>query len=231
MFFGVLHTRLVATLQERVHGGMLTERGLARRSGISQPHIHHVLKGARTLSARSADRILAELGLNVLHLLEPEELEALLGLRGVPVLEGFLGPGQALTGKASRTERYPFPAADLKGIESPIVSRLAPDPHMAGLFASGSRALLDRAETQRRNPAPGSLYQVALEGQGRLPYDRDAGSRLFLMAHDGQHDPSAWHSISLADRNILDVVQAKVIWIGRRLEPLPIAQPPTEEIG
>jgi hypothetical protein len=231
MFFGALHSRLVAALQERVHSGELTERGLARRTGISQPHIHHVLKEVRTLSPRSADRILSELGLNLLDLLQPKELEARLGFRAVPVLTGFLGPGHAFAETASLTEKYPFPASELKGVENAAVSRLAPDPDMAGLFDRGGWALLDRSESQRRNPVPGMVYCVSLDGQGLLRYVKGESSRLLLIPDDKRLDPVAWHSISLTDRNILDVVKAKLIWIGRRLEPLPIAESPTEETG
>jgi transcriptional regulator with XRE-family HTH domain len=229
MLFSALYSRFVATLQERVRNGELTERGLARRTGVSQPHIHHVLKGARTLSLRSADQILTELGIDLIDLLQPEELEARLGFRQVPVLTGLLGPGYAFTEIPSRTERYPFPASELEGVEGAVVTRLAPDPQMYGLFGQGSRALLDRSESQRRNPIAGMVYHVVLDGQDLLRYVRNAGSRLMLIPHDTRHDPSAWHSISLTDRNILDVVKAKLIWIGRRLEPLPIAEPPTEE--
>ena len=62
-------------IRRRVLNGELTERGLARMSGLSQPHVHHVLKGARSLSVASTDRILRSLGLSVLDLVEttPEE--------------------------------------------------------------------------------------------------------------------------------------------------------------
>ena len=37
-------------LRTRIQNGELTERSLARLTGISQPHIHNVLKGAKILS-------------------------------------------------------------------------------------------------------------------------------------------------------------------------------------
>lgn len=61
----------------RVKNGELTERGLARMIGISQPHMHHILSGARTLSIENSDRILKNLGLTVsdlLALLEPPRI-------------------------------------------------------------------------------------------------------------------------------------------------------------
>ena len=37
--------KLLARVRDRLHNGELTERGLARQIGISQPHVHNVLKG------------------------------------------------------------------------------------------------------------------------------------------------------------------------------------------
>lgn len=72
--FERMQARLTAFLLEKVRRGDLTERGLGRRTGLSQPHVHNVLKGKRYFSTESADLILKELGLDLLDLLRPEEL-------------------------------------------------------------------------------------------------------------------------------------------------------------
>jgi len=71
--FEHLHTRLIEYLQRRVRSGEITERGLSRITGVSQPHIHNVLKGKRVLSITRADGILRQLHLDVLDLLDPNE--------------------------------------------------------------------------------------------------------------------------------------------------------------
>lgn len=58
MGFQDLGLQLLARVRELVRNGSITERRLAQLSGISQPHIHNVLKGARTLSPESADRLM-----------------------------------------------------------------------------------------------------------------------------------------------------------------------------
>jgi transcriptional regulator with XRE-family HTH domain len=73
MSFHVLQLRVIADVQERVRRGDVTERGLARLTGISQPHLHNILKGARVLSPHMADLILRQLHINLLDLLEPQE--------------------------------------------------------------------------------------------------------------------------------------------------------------
>jgi len=72
--FDQLHTRLVARVREKVRSGEMTERGLARVTGISQPHIHNVLKGKKLFSSVMSDTVLRGLNLDVLDLLEPAEL-------------------------------------------------------------------------------------------------------------------------------------------------------------
>jgi len=74
--FWELERRMIATLRERVRRGDLTERGLARLAGVSQPHIHNVLKGKRDLSMETADAILSALGLDLFELLDSRELSS-----------------------------------------------------------------------------------------------------------------------------------------------------------
>lgn len=74
MNFQELRRRLIADLRERVRSGEATERGLARTTGVSQPHMHNVLKGKRRLSLETTDEILRQLDMEVLDLVEPWEL-------------------------------------------------------------------------------------------------------------------------------------------------------------
>ncbi len=74
MTFDDLRTRLINNLRLRVRSGEVTERSLARLTGVSQPHLHHVLKGKRQLSLETADLILRRLHMDVLDLLPPEDL-------------------------------------------------------------------------------------------------------------------------------------------------------------
>ena len=71
--FERLLLRLIRHLQERVRSGEITERSLARVAGISQPHLHNVLKGKRHLSIAMADQVLRRLHLDVRDLIPPEE--------------------------------------------------------------------------------------------------------------------------------------------------------------
>ena len=92
MTFVVLKRRLIARLQRRVRNGEWTVRALARRSGISQPHLHNVMKGIRQLSEENADRLMQAAGLSVFDLLTPEELKGYLEQREIdPGWDQFRG--------------------------------------------------------------------------------------------------------------------------------------------
>jgi len=79
--FRQLESRLVSALRERIRSGELTERGTARLTGLSQPHIHNVLKGKRSLSADAVDTILLAVHLDTVDLFRSSELVAGLGRR------------------------------------------------------------------------------------------------------------------------------------------------------
>ncbi|MGA2725677.1 MAG: helix-turn-helix transcriptional regulator [Bryobacteraceae bacterium] len=74
MNFHQQQRRLIAHLRELVRNGDATERSLARLTGVSQPHMHNVLKGKRLLSLEMADQVLAQLHLDLLDFIEPGEL-------------------------------------------------------------------------------------------------------------------------------------------------------------
>lgn len=73
MTFKSLEHRFLCDLRERVRNGGVTERGLARMAGVSQPHIHNVLKGKRFFSLQKADQVLLSLGLDIVDFVDPDE--------------------------------------------------------------------------------------------------------------------------------------------------------------
>jgi len=72
--FAELQRRLVAYLSEKVRNGEMTERRLARITGVSQPHMHHVLCGKRAFSMEMADRVMKALRKDLLDFLEDADI-------------------------------------------------------------------------------------------------------------------------------------------------------------
>jgi hypothetical protein len=71
--FAHLQMGLLRHLRDKIRKGEITERSLARITGISQPHLHNVLKGKRLLSTEKADRILLYLQMDLRAFLDQPE--------------------------------------------------------------------------------------------------------------------------------------------------------------
>jgi len=67
---------LLDELRRRVSSGEITERRLAMLAGLSQPHLHHVLKGKRQLSLGKADQILQRLEVDLADLIPWEQVQS-----------------------------------------------------------------------------------------------------------------------------------------------------------
>ena len=63
MTYQDVQLRLLAYVRSQITNGELTERGFARLIGISQPHVHNVLKGVRKLSPNLLDLALKYLAI------------------------------------------------------------------------------------------------------------------------------------------------------------------------
>ncbi|MDQ6705014.1 MAG: helix-turn-helix transcriptional regulator, partial [Acidobacteriota bacterium] len=172
MYFQVLQERLVGTIRERVRSGQITERGLARLSGVSQPHIHNVLKGVRILSPEFADQVLRQLKITILDLCQRGELGLSDGalplgvdvaglkpagpnqVRWLPKLGNPIGPGQLWSSTLACEGGYPMAAGDVENIAAAAIATLAEDVRMLPRFRRGDTVLLDFSEESRIHPAP-----------------------------------------------------------------------------
>lgn len=225
MYFETLQNRLVARLKDRLHQGDFTERGLAHFTGISQPHMHNMLKGKRILSPEIGDRILHKLQMSVLDLFERPELEGLMVIEGgrtyreIPVLEGRLGPGATLPIKRSSFERYPLPNPRETSVMQPVFARLASDARMAPIVQENDLALLDQAPDRRSDFQPNALCVVSVDGEGLVRRVRHDGRGLLLTTEDARDsDPGRRLHVPLDGGHVLDIVKARVVWIGRMVE-------------
>ena len=222
MFFEQLQERLLLLLRAKVQGGQVTERGLAKLTGISQPHIHNVLKGARNFSPEIADSILRKMNLTTLDLFDPRDLISHLS-RHLPhqdqrycrvgLLEGDLGPGLALPKAVPDGESYTIPLSRLKNVTDAVAARLAFDPDMRETFAGGEIVLLDQSEMGRTFLEPQSLYIVLTQRGGLVRKISEDDGKLVLKSGLGIE---TGESIELQGRSLLEVVLARVVWLNRK---------------
>lgn len=224
MYFELLQSRLVSILRSRVRNGELSERRIARLTGISQPHIHNVLKGTRCFSAEIADLILLHMNISLTDLLHPHdagEPARQSPSQTVPELEGRLGPGNAYPTRLS-AEQHLLSFEEVVQIRAPVVARLARDSSMQPAFKENFIALLDESEAKRARLDSGTLYAVSQAGTSAVRYARHGMGCLYLATHENLSRPQEWESISIVDRSPLDIIRARIAWIS---DPAGISQP------
>src|SRR3954447_20845876 len=190
MRFEDFQKMLVTSLRTRVRNGEFTERGLAKALGVSQPHVHNILKGVRVLSPDIGDQILHRLNLSLFDLLDPDHAAQQVNLNSLPasqhsrvqVLEGRLGPGFPWPTRINSSERFPISYSKLAGMIHPVVVRTGADDSMEPVFAADDVALLDQAPVARSEIHADSLYVLKRGNHGMIRRLRLVANSLYIVA-------------------------------------------------
>lgn len=221
MYLDDLRKSLVEIARNRVRSGRLTERGLAKACGLSQPHMHNVLKNVRTLSIEAADRLLAALEITATDLFLRFPFGEDLGTRAVPVLRSRIGPG--ITPNFNVFGGYlGIPAYLAAGSFEPVLARIAPDLSLAPGFEPDNLILLDQTIAFRNVPRPHTPYVVVDRGSSQIRYVKLGSSRLFLAEVPDWENPDRWPSLPLAGMPLAETIRARVVWVSRELSMPPV---------
>ncbi len=220
MYLDDVRTRLVELVKRRVQCGQFTERGLARLSGMSQPHLHNVLKQVRTLSLEAADQLLLAMNFGVEDLILRFPYGEDMGTRSVPSLNTRIGPGIAAQFREFGGY-YPVPAKVALAAVEPIMAQVAPDLGLPVSLQANDIVLVDQNPTFRRSPLPDFPYLVSNGNAALFRYVRLGGTRIYLTDSPARTDPKEWHEIPLQKRDILEVIRGRVVWISRELGKTP----------
>jgi hypothetical protein len=212
-----LYDRLVDVARQRIRAGELTERGLSRMCGVSQPHMHNVLKSIRALSPGSAGRLMDALGVTLPDLVWRSQGEGAAAVRVVPIVRNRIGPGIDAILTTWRGF-MPFSRELVEPLIDPVVAQVAPDLVLPRHVAANDYVLLDQNPAVRSNPRGESCWVVADQPGLRIRYVKLGGTKIYLANETNVGDPRQWESISLHGRNILDVVRARIVWIGRQMQ-------------
>jgi hypothetical protein len=206
----------VELARERVRAGEVSERGLARRAGISQPHLHNVLKGIRTLSPEASDRLMRAMQLTIPQVLWSGGGVDPSAIRAVPILKTRIGPGTVASFDVFRGY-MPFPAGLVETLTEPVAAYLGADLALPAEYRAGDLALLDQNPARRTMPAASSCWIVAESGGLRVRYLRRTRGGLEVATNPAAGDRD-WRPISLQGRDIREIVRARIVWIGREME-------------
>jgi len=214
--------KLLAYVLDEVRNGELTERGFARRIGISQPHAHNVLKGVRTLSPEVFDLALKYFHLSLLDLAPLDEIEAQIRRRRmrdrvaeVVFLATPIGPGKPWPAEKNWHRSFPVPLPCAQVPAELVMAKLVADPAMIATVAPYDIALLDTSEQCRSTLSPQGLYVIERGGEALVRTIR-SGARCHYLLTDADWDaPSAWEPLRLSTAQLGAAVKARVIWLGR----------------
>jgi len=224
MYLRELQELLIDAARQRMHSGELTERRLARISGISQPHVHHVLNRRRSPSVDTVDRLMRAFGIRITDILFRDPTpdgpcQASSRYAAVPVLARHIGPGTGgLLG--ATTGFFPFPERLVRNLVDPVAGRLGSDPGLPASLAVGDLVLLDQNPGARSAPESG-LWIVAGDAGCRARYLRRTSTDVRLTDEPSLSDVTQWRTIPPEGQNILEIVRARIVWIGRQMETEP----------
>ena len=226
--FAALQQRFLAALRRRLSNGEFTERGLGRMIGVSQPHVHNVLKGERILTPEIGDLMLGYLDASLLDLLTVGELSTALEnredvgmvLRPLPLLAGRLGPEDVFPDPRQVAEWVKAPAHELSSARRPALVELGEDLELARQFAHPTHALLDLDAAARVSPQQSAWYALRWRGAGYLRQVRVEGDSLRVQGQMTLAGASEFASpgpsqIELGEGALLQTVRARVLWVGQ----------------
>ncbi len=220
--FEMLLTRLLGFVGERIRNGEMTERAMARLVSLSQPHLHNVLKGKKGLTLEAADGMLHGLSLSLFEFLEAEELgQALLdgqlrqqAKRHLPVLEGRLGPEDPFPDWRAVREWLSIQSHLLESCYKPALVECGPDSENLH-FPASSFALVEQEESARMMLNGEHWFAIRWRGVGFIRRLRWESGGLRVLGQTPVGEPSLAPRIELNGGSVLQVVRARVLWVGR----------------
>lgn len=228
--FEKLLRRLVKRVAASLANGEYTERGLARLLGISQPHLHHILCGKRSLTANVADLILASLEWPLGDLFSTEELFQLLlrrqaqseSWRPVPLVEGRIGQNSRFPDFGRISGWLCSSARICPSARRIFLAALEPDPVLPFPVQDGLHALVALDETLRAAVDPAGWYVLQWGGAGYVRRIRIEANTLSVLGQASLGSGVEPGEIPLAGRSLLSVVRARLLWAGpdpRKFDP------------
>jgi hypothetical protein len=224
MTFYEAQFRLLALITSQVRNGHVTERGVARLTGVSQPHIHNVLKGVRNLSPKITDKLLKLFNLSILDLSSNSELQGRMMSSRTRTLAMELNVLQEPIGRNSKWNKALFSRQPPLILPVPTrysdkaylaAARLRPDLRMSDVLEESDLAVVSTAAPVLP-PDPQGLYVVQIQGGTAVRYLRQGKSHLYVSTADALECPFDWERAQLSDWSYK--VYGQLLWIGKEGE-------------
>ena len=189
--------------------------------GISQPHIHKVLKGTRSLSPHGFDLVMKSMNLEILDLFSDAELSTGVAKRSsdgpcieLPILPPAIGPGRGWSNATRWTESYPVPCSIFSGSQHLALVRLRPDQAMRYTAAGYNLAVLDQVDLLPKT-AFEAIYAIDRGEETVLRRIRRGARHIYLASDDDADNPLRWEQLPAGNPVKDRVLRGKVVWFGR----------------
>ena len=215
--FAHMQQNLLEVIRQRVTNGEITESQLARMVGMSQPHIHNVLKGARKLSTELADAMMARLRMDSKELIGDEQAVYALPFRPVPLLFGLLGAEMIQFDPRKTSGFVAAPSAIVATLYSPLAAMLGDDRAVAPRFETGDLVLIDQAIAVRNRALLNGVYIAMTLNGPRVRYVRQGGGKTYLASEGSLASPQLWERVTFTGP-LSRVVRGRVVWLSRQLD-------------
>lgn len=213
--FSTLQERLIRRLNREIRAGNLTERELARRAGLSQPHVHNVLKGIRSPTVGSADAMLRAISAGVCDLMESPETDRPDPTVPVAYLRGGVGPGGRWDDQVDGGHGAQVACKLLAGISQAAIARILPDHEMSGV---SGHVLVDLVVRTDSVLLPHDLYVIVRMGEARLRFVRFGRDLVYFPTSATLNRPCEWESAP-RETDLAGLVRARVCYLERSRGP------------
>lgn len=211
---------LLERTRSMIRSGEITERGLAKLMGYSQPHVHNVLAGVRGVNMGFADDLMAALGIQPAELFAGVESKRTGNYVRVPLCSGTLSSKSSFPRKGREAGVVYLPPGVVPASAALMAMHVGEDEsNMWPAIWPGDIIVIDSAPPCRADPDVDGIYALRLRGKGMVRRCRKIGGRLLIIGDRDEGADPEW--VSLDTRRILDVVRGRIVWVSRRLDEEP----------
>jgi transcriptional regulator with XRE-family HTH domain len=208
MNFSAMYNQLLLKLDRSLTTGHMSIRLLARKTGITQPHLSNVLKRKRMLSLGAIDKVLAAMGWTIPDLMS-DSLQASAREKAedrelIPVVSDEIAGSARCIRSSMVRGRFPVPVAWLNALKVRGLSRRGGWERFVAVRASqndvqamgsflkpNAMVLIDRGYvlTKRGQDNRPKLFAIWRGGRLSLRYAEEDGGALEVWADDTSRTP------------------------------------------
>ena len=157
------------------------------------------------------------LGVTVTELMWNTTQDAGSSITVVPVVRNRIGPGMECM-LSSCGGSMPFSRRTVEHLVNPIVAQVGPDLVLPSMVAADDFVLLDQNPEVRSLPRGDGCWVVAEPSGLRIRYVKTGSTKVYVANEATVKNPREWNSVSVQDREITDIVRARIAGIVREIK-------------